>query len=152
LLTWVAWAQEHPQEHPTTPSEHPQERPTRKALTKETLAKAIEDYVKKDTKLKGGYFLVYDKAAKRPLVLTLVRVHKERLAAVGKGVYFACADFKTPDGVLYDLDFFMKETPQGLQTTEIHIHKERGQPRYTWHFDEKAGLWKRRPVQTPLKR
>ena len=131
-------AGEHPSEHP---QEHAAEHPETKSvgMTKEALAQAISGYVQKETKLKGGYFLVYDRAAKSPLVLTLERVHDERLATVSKGVYFACADFKDPDNRVYDLDIFMKQGESGLKVTEISIHKEDGAVRYNWF--EKDGVW-----------
>ena len=58
-------AGEHPSEHP---QEHAAEHPETKSvgMTKEALAQAISGYVQKETKLKGGYFLVYDRAAKSP--------------------------------------------------------------------------------------
>lgn len=126
------------------PMEHPEERPTKKetGLSKEALAKAIREYVKRDTTLKGGFFTVYDQEAKKALALTLVKVHEDKLAAVKKGVYFACADFETPDGHLYDLDIFMQETKAGLEVSEVSIHKEDGKARYTWI--EEKGIWKRK--------
>jgi hypothetical protein len=116
-------------------------------LTTEAVAQAIEAYVERDTRLKGGYFLVYDPKVQQPLALRLTKVHRDRLSHIGEGVYFVCADFETPDGVVYDLDFFTKATPSGLEVTEVTIHKEEGRPRYTWYKDEADGLWKRRPVE-----
>jgi hypothetical protein len=127
-----------------TTEEHPVEHPVEKkaGLNKETLAKAITGYVKKDADLKGGFFLVYDQVDKKSLALTLDKVHDDRLAKVADGTYFACADFKTPDGMLYDLDIFMKETKSGLQASEITVHKKEGTPRYNWV--EENGIWKRK--------
>lgn len=134
-----AWAPEHPSEHPTAPVQ-----PTIASLTNESLARAIENYIKMDSKLKGGYFLVYDTVAKMPLVLTLDRVHKDKLARVQEGCYFACADFETADGVMYDLDFFMEgKSVEDLHVVEISIHKQSGVERYTWY--EEGGVWHRRP-------
>jgi Na+-transporting methylmalonyl-CoA/oxaloacetate decarboxylase gamma subunit len=134
-------AQEHPTEHP---SEHPSEHPTseKAALTKESLADAITDYVTKESNLKGGYFLFFDGQQDKPLALTLDKVHKERLATLGNGVYFACADFKATDDDMYDLDIFMKEDEHGLEVTEINLHKKNGQARYTWV--EKDGIWSKK--------
>ena len=145
-----AYAPEHPSEHPTEhptarPAEHPAEHPkprVKGVLTKEALAEAITHYVTKDAKLKGGYFLVYDAEQKEALVLTLDKVHKERLAHIGGGVYFACADFKAAHGRLYDLDIFMKQTDTGLKVTQILVHKQDGRIRYTWY--EEGGIWGRR--------
>lgn len=128
--------QEHP-EHPTT---------VKSDIDKDSLAKAIKDYVKRDTELRGGYFMVYDQKAEKTLALKLVLVHKARLSKVAKDVYFACADFKAPDGKVYDLDIFMKgNSMDNMKVTEISIHKEEGKPRYTWQ--EKGGIWTKNPVK-----
>ncbi len=133
----LVFAQEHPKEHPETG--------TKTAVTTADLAAAITDYVKKDTVLKGGHFLIFDAEVKAPLLLTLDRVHTDRLSAVGPGRYFACADFKTPDGKLYDLDLFLEGADKGsLRVTEITVHKAAGQESYTWH--EEAGIWRKKPV------
>ncbi len=152
---WCLYAAEHPKgaEHPKEPAkaaEHPSEHPKAAkptALSKEDLAKEIKAYVKKDAALKGGYFLVYDKGAKKPLVLTLAKVHKERLSTVGKDTYFACADFKTPEGEIYDLDIFMKGPGKGgrLKVTRVMVHKEAGKERYNWY--EEGGIWKTKHVK-----
>jgi hypothetical protein len=136
-LSNLALAQEHP-EHPTKPASKASAKPE---LSKETLAQAIADYVKKDSDVKGGYFLVYDGKAKKPLTLTLTKVHQDKLSKVGEGLYFACSDFKATDGKTYDLDFLMKDSDAGLAVTEIMIHKEEGSPRYAWY--EEGGIWKR---------
>jgi hypothetical protein len=137
----VARAQEHP-EHPT---EHPENADTKPSLTKEGLAKAIKDYVAADTKAKGGYFLVFDTVAEKPLALTLDHVHEERLSGLGGGVYFACADFTSPEGTTYDIDVFMMESEAGLEATEVHVHKVDGKPRYSWK--EQGGVWVREKVK-----
>ena len=135
---------EHPAEKPAAKQEHPAEHPheAKSKVTKDSLEKAIKDYVKTDSVLKGGYFLVYDKVDKKPLVLTLQKVHKDRLSKVSNGVYFFCADFKTPDGLVYDLDIFMKDGAHGLETTEVVVHKKNGKARYGWV--EKDGIWSRK--------
>ncbi|MEW6456423.1 MAG: hypothetical protein AB1410_06915 [Acidobacteriota bacterium] len=120
--------------------EHPGAK--RLGLTKESLTTAIKDYVQKDTELKGGFFLFYDNLSKKPLMLTLVKVHDDRLSMVKKGLYFACADFKTPDNHSYDLDIFMEDTERGLEVREITIHKEDGKARYRW--EEEKGIWIRK--------
>ncbi len=128
---------EHPVEHPKG------ETKATEGVSKEELAKSIVNYVKKDAKLKGGYFLVYDKKNKEALILELVLVHKDRLSKIAKDIYFACADFKTLKGKIYDLDVFMKGTEKGnLEVTEVSIHKEAGNPRYTWY--EEGGIWKKK--------
>ena len=70
-----------------------------------------------------------------------------RNSRVDNDLYFICADFKTPKGRIYDLDFWMRGTSQdGLRLTQaITIHKEEGRPRYYWSFDRVAGVWKQKP-------
>ena len=146
LSASIIYAQEHPSEHP---SEHPAEHPGTKekaSLTIDDLSLAIETYIEKETKLKGGYFLIYDAKAKKPLALTLDRVHKERLSNIGGGVYFACADFKTSNGKVYYLDVFMEgSSKDNLKVTDISVHKEAGKPRYAWY--EEGGVWKKKSVR-----
>ncbi len=140
-----------PEEHPAKqPGEHPAKQEESKGevskpLTKADLAEAIETYVKNDAALHGGYFLVYDNQAQKSCILALEKVHKDRLSKVGLDEYFACADFKTPEGKVYDLDIFMKGTDKDhLEVMEIALHKEDGKERYTWY--EQKGIWKKKPV------
>ncbi len=149
-LSVGAFAQEHP-EHPAkqdaAKKEHPEHANAAApaVVTKEMMSEAITGYINKDTALKGGYFCVYDTKANAPLALKLDKVHQDKLAKVSEGLYFACSDFKATDGKMYDLDFFMKSTPMGLQVSEVAIHKEAGQPRYGWV--EKDGVWTKQAMQ-----
>ena len=137
---------EHPSEHPAkakAAKEHPAEHPQAKAashLSKDDLAEAITAYVAAQTASGGGRYVVHDGEAGRDLSLVLELVHKERLSKVGEQTYFACADFRGDDGVVYDLDFFMKgKAKDSLDFTEVSVHKRDGKARYNWF--EKDGLW-----------
>ncbi len=114
-------------------------------LTKEALAVAIKAHIEDATKAQGGHFHIDDHKAGVQLTLNLDKVHEERLATLGDGVYFACSDFKATDGKMYDVDFFMADADEGLVMTELHVHKEDGVARYTWH--ENNGIWSRREVE-----
>ena len=153
LLALPLMAQEHP-EHPTEqPKEtQPQEqtqRPEEVAkmapITMAELSRAIQAYVADDSKLKGGKFLCRDVEANKVLELTLAKVHEEKLASLGGGIYFACADFQASDGHLYDLDMFMREGERGLQMTEVSVHKVDGEARYAW--EEEKGIWKKKQIK-----
>jgi hypothetical protein len=135
----AALAQEHP--------EHPKAKDNAKeAVSKEAVGVAVRSWVAADTKLKGGYFLVWDGEAKKPLALTLDKVHDDKLCKTDDDTWFACADFKSADGVTYDLDVFMKGTdPKHLQPAELSIHKENGKERYGWK--EEGGVWKHAPAK-----
>ena len=106
------------------------------SVTKNTLAKAIEDHVAKA----GTTFSFSDPATKKQLSLTLLRVHKDRLSRIGADLYFACSDFKEAGGKVYDLDFWVKTSGDKLSVTKTMLHKEDGKARYTWH--EHDGVWK----------
>ncbi|MBT3269714.1 hypothetical protein HN371_21395 [Candidatus Poribacteria bacterium] len=114
-------------------------------LTKEALAVAIKAHIDAATEAQGGHFHIEDHKAGVQLTLNLDKVHEERLATLGDGVYFACSDFKATDGKMYDVDFFMADADEGLVMTELHVHKEDGVARYTWH--ENSGVWSRREVE-----
>lgn len=136
ILPVRSQAQEHP--------EHPKEKKAESepAVTTESLAEAISGYINKDASLKGGYFFFYDQKTKTPLLLTLDKVHKDKLARISEDTYFACTDLKEKGGKTYDFDFFMRSTDSGLEVTEIILHKESGKPRYKWM--EENGIWIRK--------
>ncbi len=131
---------EHPAEHP---AEHPEGRETAPSLTKDQLADAIEAYVTEQSAKSDGYFIVEDDKTGEQLKLD--KVHRKRLANVGKDKYFACADFTTDAGKVYDLDVFMTGTTKGnLTFSEFSVHKVAGKERYTWH--EIGGVWIKKPI------
>ena len=147
--TEVAQGKEHP-EHPaveegSASKEHP-EHPVakRKPVTVESVAEYLEGYVAKKAAEEGGWMKVPDEEKGETLELKLDKIHRDRLAKTAEKTYFVCADFKTPEGKAYDLDFWVKETDQGLEVTETAVHKEEGKPRYTWV--EKDGIWSHKPV------
>ncbi len=128
-------------EHPAA-QQPPAEHPGGRELTSEEIARAIEDYVKNDTRMKGGQFTVYDLAARKALALSLEMIHRDKLAKISDDTCFACADFRSVEGKLYDLDMFVKETDEGPRVVELGIHKEEGSPRYQWV--EESGIWRKR--------
>jgi hypothetical protein len=137
LTAWLAVVPGIAQEHP----EHPKGS-SHVEITAGDLGRAIKGYVAKDAALKGGYFMVYDVEGRKSLQLTLAKVHDDRLSKIKDGIYFACADFKTPQGKVYDLDIFMEGTDPGqLVTTSVTVHKESGKERYSWV--EESGIWKK---------
>ena len=72
-----------------------------------------------------------------------MKVHRERLSKVGRNKYFACADFKAQNGRTYDLDVFMEGAAKdNLKYSDLTIHKEEGEARYSWY--EKGGVWKKK--------
>src|SRR5215510_4058533 len=105
---------EHPEHPANSKAEHPEHPADKKGeqaaqpVTLDRLAAAIEKYIQDDSKLKGGFFLVYDTVDRKPLQLRLQKVHRDKLAGLGEDVYFACTDLQDVGGVVYDLDFFMQ--------------------------------------------
>ena len=142
FLSSLMVAQEHPTkskktEHPTT-TITPQIIQGEK-ITYQNLALAIESFVEADINLRGA-FLVIDPMTNEVLKLDLEKVHKERLSHIGDDVYFACADFNADNGKVYDLDIFLQgKNTDNLTVTEISVHKEDGEARYSWV--EEDGIW-----------
>ena len=142
IFSIVSAQGEHPSgskkaEHPTT-SITPQVVQGEK-ITLKNLAIAIESFVEADINLRGA-FLVIDPSTNEVLKLTLKKVHKERLSHIGDDVYFACADFNAGNGKVYDLDIFLHgNNTDNLTVTEISVHKEDGNARYSWM--EQDGIW-----------
>ena len=137
---------EHPAEHPEEhPSEHPEGGGKTATLTKDQLADAVEDHVEAESAKTGGFFVVTDDQTGEQLKLKLDKVHRKRLSKVGADKYFACADFESDTGRMYDLDVFMTGTSKdNLVFSEFTVHKVNGKERYTWH--EKDGMWFKKPA------
>lgn len=132
-------------------TEHPSSAPSPGAssdsrLSGKALAQAVRNYIDSRAAKNDGYFNVYDPVARKDLHLTLMRVMNNHLAALGNGVYFACADFRSRTGRLYDIDVFMKQTPSGLRSIpdQTSVHKVNGHSRYYWVEDD--GRWTKRPA------
>ncbi len=130
LFTGTSVAGEHPEDHPAG---------EKSSVTTSTLSIAIQKHVEKKTNSKDGYFYIHDKDTGKDLALKLKSIHKDRLSAVREGIYFACVDFVSREGILYDIDFFMKDTGKGLQLMEMTVHKEAGVARYSWQ--KKGDFW-----------
>ncbi|MHC4950403.1 MAG: transglutaminase-like domain-containing protein, partial [Planctomycetota bacterium] len=90
----------------------------------------IEKHIDEQTQ-RGNGFYILDHEGKE-LKLKLVRVHTEYLANLGPREHFACIDMATPDGDVYDVDFFLAGDPGNMTVTETTVHKFNGQPNYVW--------------------
>jgi hypothetical protein len=108
------------------------------------LAAGIKNYITRTTKLSGGAFTFYDSVEKKPLALTLVRIHDDKISYLDReaGLAFFCADFKNHDGSMYDLDFIMQTEGKDLKPVEVLLHKHEGVERYSWV--EEDGVWTRK--------
>ena len=131
----LAVAGEHPMEHPAG---------EQSAVTTDTIAEAIVRHVERESK-RSGYFEVEDKEAKKTLKLKLDKVHKDRLSAVEKDLYFACVDFTNSDGKAYDIDFFLRDGGGKLFVSETIVHKEEGKARYGWV--KKGDFWVKKAAE-----
>lgn len=117
--------------------------PVPHVVTKDIQA-GIEKHIEEQTRLGQGHFRVpYDG---QELQLKLVRVHTEYLANLGPRRHFACVDLATPDGDVYDVDFFLAGDPGAMTVTETTVHKINGQPRYAWE-QKRDKTWHRVPVE-----
>lgn len=109
------------------------------------IAAGIEEHIARRAEAEGGYFRIQHK--KKVLDLELVRVHLEYLSHLGDGVSFACVDLVNTDGVVYDVDFFMKGSPGDLSVTATSVHKRNGQPFYAWK-QKRNGAWRKVAVNS----
>ncbi len=142
---------EHPEkeaeqaEHPEKEAEHP-EHPEHHGSPPsiEEVATFLESHVAEVTAGTDGRMSIRDEKTGQALELQLDKIHRERLAQTDEHTYFVCADFKSRDGEVFDLDFWVHQIAHGLQVTETMIHKQSGNPRYTWY--EESGVWKRKPM------
>jgi transglutaminase-like putative cysteine protease len=116
----------------------------RPPATIDEIATGIEKHIAEQSKATGSYFKLRYK--QKELSLQLVRVHLEYLAALGKGVSFACVDLVGTDGPVYDVDFFMKGPPGAMTVTETSVHKINGRPLYAWE-QKGDGTWRQVPVK-----
>lgn len=91
---------------------------------KQGVINRIESYIKKDTRLKNGFVINNEKTGET-LNLEYDYVH-QTVKKVDDGRYFACVDFKDNSGNVYDIDFYLKESDQGLGLDEIVLHKKNG--------------------------
>ena len=108
----------------------------------EAVALFLETEVASWTTEQGGWVKIRDDVSDGDLALRLDKVHRERLSKTSEGTYFVCADFTTPEGKSYDLDFWVHDAADGLKVAETTIHKEEGEARYMWF--EEDGVWSRR--------
>ena len=93
----------------------------------ESVRQAITDYIQRDIKLKGGFFL-YDSGLERVVGMKFDHVH-EGVTRTAKGQFFACVDMRRVNGALYDLDVYMEQSEQGLKPAKLVIHKVDGEKR-----------------------
>ncbi len=143
--------EEHPdeggEEHPDEGGEeHPDEGSQESSLTIEEFADAAKAHIEEEAKENGGYFHVMDEKQGEKLKLELTKVHRKRLSHLGNNKYFVCADFKSQDGTVYDVDIFMKGTNKSNleEVRDPKVHKVGGEPRFTYHKVD--GVWEQKPV------
>ena len=116
----------------------------RKKVTIAQVERGIRSNIEMRIKEGGGYFNFQNDTVN--LRLKLVRVHTEYLSVLGTDKFFACVDLATENGDVYDVDFFMKGTPENMQVTKTNIHKLNGKPFYTWKKG-KDKIWYTVPVK-----
>ena len=102
----------------------------------EALRQTIRDYIADQEKLQGA-FAVVDERTGGLRHLELVRVH-ERVGKTGD-YYYSCTDMNdVTTGELLDLDFDIQDEGGNLEVVDIRIHKDNGNPRYT--YDENDNM------------
>jgi len=127
LFSSVVGAAEHPGK---STIEHPG-----KAVSAESVKKAIQSHVDSQAKAHGGVFTINDEKTNKTWKLKLSKVHDpvRTFEKDGKTIYFACSDFNSVEGKdVLDIDFWMVPERGGFTVTETRIHKVNGEPRFTY--------------------
>ncbi len=97
----------------------------------EQLRGTIREYIETQEKATGGFTIPDPKEKGKLKTLALVRVH-ERVGKTGD-YYYSCTDMKDlATGDELDLDFDISDTGKELKVVAIRIHKDNGNPRYTY--------------------
>jgi len=118
------------------------------ALTKDDIADAVEMYVNEAAGNNGGYFVIFDQQTQKEVRLMPDRVNRSTGGKVSANMYFACAEFVTAEGDIYDVDIFVTGRRKGdLAFAEMLIHSVNGKERYTWY--QEGNIWKRKPATRP---
>lgn len=136
----------HPQmiemEHPMGQDAAERGRRTTEAeISREMISDAIHNHIEQGARLNSGYYAVSDPQTDGILLLTLKKIHDDKLSKVDEGLYFACVDMESRDGILYDIDFFLEEQEGELILREVLVHKVDGLPRFDWVYVE--GFWQK---------
>ena len=104
------------------------------APSADELRQTIRDYIQGQEHRQGGFF-IRDERGDVVRRLELVRVH-ERVGKTGD-YYYSCTDMKdAATGDLLDLDFDISDTGPSLNVVEVRIHKDNGNPRYTYDAND----------------
>ena len=105
LMASLAWA-----EHPGVATNH------RDSIQK-AMAMHIEEVIEKN---ENGMYPVFDPDTKTLVQLQFIDFHDSVEVYGKKTPYFvSCADFKSEDGTLYDLDFLVS-AKRGIVATRVH--------------------------------
>ncbi len=118
------------QEHGGAPAQSQPAEPT-----PEMIRSSINDYIQAQEK-ENGAFAIFDPEAMKIRNLKLVKVH-ERVGKTGN-LFYSCTDMQDlQSGEMFDLDFDVNNaggTPK-IIATRTRIHKENGNPRFTYDGD-----------------
>lgn len=140
----ISIADEHPagNEHPAVTSEHSagQHPSAQETLSASAIIQAIKDHIGSVTASNNGYYPLIDAEEGKDLKLTLAKVHEDKVSYIKKeDAYFACTDFTAEGGAAYEVDFWMKKSPEGkLELYQAKIHMKDGTLRFTYQDDEIA--------------
>ena len=114
----------------------------------EQVTEAILNYIHWDSKLKGGYFLIWVDQERRTWRLDFSKPHG-KVMVLEDGTYFVCADFRTtekrPDGSVktadLDIDFWLEMGEDcKLTVSTIKIHQVGGKSRFKYEMDKMKPL------------
>lgn len=101
----------------------------------EELRQTIRDYIQEHEQALGHFTVPDPKQMGKLRTLSLIRVH-ERVGKTGD-YYYSCTDMKdAATGDEMDLDFDVADTEKELKVVAVRIHKDNGNPRYTYDAND----------------
>lgn len=100
----------------------------------EEIKSIMAEYINSNLQPGDGLFLIKDPKSKKLLQLTFEGLHEKVKYVKEENVYYACADFRSQDGLtLYDIDFWVARGPTGnFQVTDVIVHKENGVANFSY--------------------
>jgi hypothetical protein len=103
--------------------------------TAEELRQTIRDYIQSQEQRMGAFVIPDPKQKGLLRTLSLIRVH-ERVGKTGD-YYYSCTDMKDVNSQdELDLDFDVSNMSEKLTVVAVRIHKDNGNPRYTYDSND----------------
>ncbi|MCH8904673.1 MAG: hypothetical protein IIA45_12255 [Bacteroidetes bacterium] len=118
------------------------------AISFDDLKDAVMEHIEIESGRNEGYYRSTDPITIKKLDLTFQKFNDRRLLKTSEDMYFACVDFISTDGIIYDIDILMQlDDDLNLIPSSTYVHRRNGGLRYTWEYNGKYWQHKALPQQ-----